>query len=424
MYFSPLLKISSEKKNLIHNIFHLSFLQGLNYLLPLLSIPYLVRVIGPENFGLLAFSTATILYFNIISDYGFNLSAVKEISIQQENKKKIEEIYSSVMIIKFILVLISFVLLSFVIFTLERFSNDWKIYVLTYGMVIGQSLFPLFLFQGLQKLKNVTYLNALPKLFFILLIFICVKQKEDYWMVPLFNSLGFIFSGFFALYYVRYKLQIRFKNQPSQILKNHLINGWHVFFSSISISLYTISSVFILGLLSNNTFVGYFSAAEKIIQAVKGLYVPISQAMYPYLSKMLHHNKTKGLNFIKKFTTYAGSVMFLMCFFIFMMSEDIVKFILGQQYLASIPLLKIMSFLPLLALLSNIFGVQIMLNLGFKKTFSFILSLAAIFSIILSFLLVPKLNATGTALNILIIEIFVTLTMGIFLKAKLIKNEN
>ena len=384
MYFSRLLKISSEKKNLIHNIFHLSFLQGLNYLLPLLSIPYLVRVIGPENFGLLAFSTATILYFNIISDYGFNLSAVKEISIQQENKKKIEEIYSSVMIIKFILVLISFVLLSFVIFTLEKFSNDWKIYVLTYGMVIGQSLFPLFLFQGLQKLKNVAYLNALPKLFFILLIFICVKQKEDYWMVPLFNSLGFIFSGFFALYYVRYKLQIRFKSQPSQILKNHLINGWHVFFSSISISFYTISSVFILGLLSNNTFVGYFSAAEKIIQAVKGLYVPISQAMYPYLSKMLHHNKTKGLNFIKKFTTYAGSVMFLMCFFIFMMSEDIVKFILGQQYLASIPLLKIMSFLPLLALLSNIFGVQIMLNLGFKKTFSFILSLAAIFSIILS----------------------------------------
>lgn len=424
MYFSRLLKISSEKKNLIHNIFHLSFLQGLNYLLPLLSIPYLVRVIGPENFGLLAFSTATILYFNIISDYGFNLSAVKEISIQQENKKKIEEIYSSVMIIKFILVLISFVLLSFVIFTLEKFSNNWKIYVLTYGMVIGQSLFPLFLFQGLQKLKNVTYLNALPKLFFILLIFICVKQKEDYWMVPLFNSLGFIFSGFFALYYVRYKLQIRFKNQPCQILKNHLINGWHVFFSSISISLYTISSVFILGLLSNNTFVGYFSAAEKIIQAVKGLYVPISQAMYPYLSKMLHHNKTKGLNFIKKFTTYVGSVMFLMCFFIFMMSEDIVKFILGQQYLASIPLLKIMSFLPLLALLSNIFGVQIMLNLGFKKTFSFILFLAAIFSIILSFLLVPKLNATGTALNILIIEIFVTLTMGIFLKAKLIKNEN
>jgi O-antigen/teichoic acid export membrane protein len=106
------------------------------------------------------------------------------------------------------------------------------------------------------------------------------------------------------------------------------------------------------------------------------------------------------------------------------MSEDIVKFILGQQYLASIPLLKIMSFLPLLALLSNIFGVQIMLNLGFKKIFSLILFLAAIFSIILSLLLVPKLNATGTAINILIVEIFVTLAMGIFLKNKLINNEN
>jgi PST family polysaccharide transporter len=233
-----------------------------------------------------------------------------------------------------------------------------------------------------------------------------------------------MFSGFFALYYVRYKLKIRFKKQRIQILKNHLIDGWHVFFSSISINLYTTSSVFILGLLSNNIAVGYFSAAEKIIQAVKGLYVPISQAMYPYLSKMLHHNQTKGLNFIKKFTSYTGSAMFLICCFIFLMSEDIVKFILGQQYLASIPLLKIMSFLPLLALLSNIFGVQVMLNLGFKKAFSLILCLAAILSIILSLLLVPKFNAAGTALNILIIEIFVTLTMGIFLKVKLINNEN
>jgi PST family polysaccharide transporter len=424
MYFSRFLKVSSEKKNLIHNIFHLSFFQALNYLLPLLLIPYLVRVIGPEHFGLLAFSTATVMYFNIISDYGFNLSAVREISIQRKNKKKIEEIYSAVMSIKFILVLISFILLSFVIFSLDKFSNDWKIYVLTYGIVIGQSLFPLFLFQGLQKLKDVTYLNALPKLFFILLIFICVKQKEDYWIVPLFNSLGYIFSGFFALYYVKHKLQIRFKNQSRQILKKHLIEGWHVFFSSISISLYTISSVFILGLLSNNTFVGYFSAAEKIIQAIKGLYVPISQAIYPHLSKMLHHNKTQGLNFIKEFTLYSGSVTFLFCCFIFIMSEDIVKFILGQQYLASIPLLKIMSFLPLLALLSNIFGIQIMLNLGFKKIFSLILSLAAIFSIILSLLLVPKLNATGTAINILIIEIFVTFAMGIFLCIKVFHNEN
>jgi PST family polysaccharide transporter len=311
-----------------------------------------------------------------------------------------------------------------VIFSLDKFSNDWKIYVLTYGMVIGQSFFPLFLFQGLQKLKDVTYLNALPKLFFILLIFICVKQKEDYWLVPLFNSLGYIFSGLFAMYYVKHKLLIRFKSQPIQILKKHLIEGWHVFFSSLSISLYTISSVFILGLLSNNTFVGYFSAAEKIIQAIKGLYVPITQAIYPYLSKIFNHNKTQGFSFIKKFTTYSGSFMFLFCCFLFIMSEDIVKFILGQQYLASIPLLKIMSFLPLLALLSNIFGVQIMLNLGFKKIFSLILSLAAIFSILLSLLLVPKLNATGTAINILIVEIFVTVTMGIFLRIKVFKNEN
>mgnify|MGYP000464591323 FL=1 len=135
---------SEDKKRLASNFFSLSVLQVFTYVLPLLTLPYLVRVLGVETFGLVAFATAFITFFNILVDYGFNLSATREVSIHRENKDKITEIYSSVLAIKFILIFVSLIILSFIVFTFEKFSSHSILYFITFISVIGQALFPIW----------------------------------------------------------------------------------------------------------------------------------------------------------------------------------------------------------------------------------------------------------------------------------------
>jgi PST family polysaccharide transporter len=371
-------------------------------------------VLGPEYFGLLAFSTATIMYFMLITDYGFNLSATQQVSINRDNIAKINEIFSSVMMIKISLMLVSFVLMSILVFSFEKFSLHWQVYFVTFGVVVGQVLFPIWLFQGMERMKYITYLNVGAKLFFTGCIFIFVKEQSDYLLVPLLTALGFIVAGIWSLHIVKKEFSVDFKLQSWERIRFQLIDGWHVFFSSIAISMYTISTTFILGVFAGNTTVGYFAAADKIVQAVKGIYLPVSQAIYPLIGKKINEDKAAGLVFINKLTVFISFGMFFTSLLLFLMAEPIVNILLGEQYYQSILLLKIMAFLPLIISLGNIFGIQAMLNLGYKREFTLFVLVAALVGVLIALVLTPLYEAIGVSIAVLIVELLITVMLGLF----------
>lgn len=412
---------TKDKKILLSNFFSLSVLQGAIYLLPLITLPYLVRVLGPEKFGLIAFAQSFIGYFSILANYGFNLSATREISIHRENKEKVSEIFSSVMIISFCLLILSFIIMTIIVFSFYKFKRDWLIYYLTFGMVAGQVLFPQWFFQGMEKMKYITLLNIIAKLIFTISIFVFVHKVSDYIYVPLINSLGFLVAGIIAIWTVFRDFKINFIIPSLEQIKHQLEEGWYIFVSTVAISSYTISNTFILGLLTNNTIVGYYSAAEKIIRAVQGLLSPISQSVYPYISRLVSESRERGLKFIRKVTFLIGGVSFILSLTIFIFADLIVKILLGSQYIDSIIILKILSFLPFIIALSNMFGIQTMLTFNYKKAFSNILICAGIINILLAFILVPLYQNIGISFAVLISEIFVTVSMFIYLQRKGIK---
>ncbi len=405
----------SKRRILISNFLSLSSVQIANYLLPLITLPYLVRVLGPEKFGLIAFSQAFIQYFILITDYGFNLSATREISIYRDNKEKVSEIFSAVMSIKFALMLLSFLIMSIIVFSFEKFRVEWNIYFLTFGMVFGNVLFPIWFFQGIESMRQIAMLNMLAKAISTFSIFIFIKTQSDYIYVPLINSLGFITAGIIGLWLVVNKFIIKLKIPTTEEIKRQLKEGWHIFISTIAISLYTTSNTFILGIFTNNTIVGYYSAGEKIVRAVLGLLEPVSRTVYPHISKLASESRESALNFIRKLVRFVGITTFFISLMLFVFAPYVSDIILGKQFKESIIVIRILAFLPFIVGLSNIFGIQTMLNFGLKELFTKVLITASFINIVLGLILTPYLKHVGISMSFLITEIFVTLSMYLVL---------
>ena len=275
---------SESKKRLISNYISLSILQVFTYILPLFTIPYLVRVLGVEKFGLVMFAQAFLIFFNILVDYGFNLSATREISIHRGNKEKITEIFSSVMLIKFILIIVSFIILNITIFSFDIFTKNILLYRLTFLCVIGQAMFPVWYFQGMEKMKYITLVNIISKLLFTLLIFVFIQKESDYIYVPLLNGFGFILGGILSLRIIYKTFHQYFELQNFRILKAYFSESSQFFLSRIASVGYSNINTFLAGVLLAPSFVTYYYLADKIISVAVTIFDPIVQTVYPYLS--------------------------------------------------------------------------------------------------------------------------------------------
>jgi PST family polysaccharide transporter len=400
--------LSPTYKTLVENFLSLSFLQFANYIFPLITLPYLVRVLGPEKYGLISFAQAFIGYFQILTDYGFNLSATREISINRGNKEKVSEIFSSVMIIKFFLLLLSFGLMTIIVFFFKRFRQDWLIYYLTFGMVLGQTIFPIWFFQGMERMKYITFLNVLAKLIFTIAIFIFVKKSSDYLYVPLLNSLGFVGAGILALWIVFKEFGVFFRIPSFEDVKHHLKEGWHVFVSLVFITGYTNSRIFAVGLFSpNNAITGYYAIAEKLMGIVQTFpLASVIQALYPRLSKIYAENKLKAKFIADKLQRYTTIAYLIICTTFFIIAPKVVEIVAGSSYEETVLAFRLLL-IAVLFINANAFRVNFLLVSGNADIFAKIHLVMGSVGSIMVFLFCYFFSYIGTAISIILIALIV-----------------
>lgn len=413
-----LLKIISNNKVLVKNFTSLSLLQLANYIFPVITLPYLVRVLGPEKYGLINFAAAFSAYFVIITDYGFNLSATQEISVNRNDKEKVSEIFSSVLTIKIILFFLSSGIFFLIVNMFELFSNDAGLYSIMFIGVVGIVLFPLWVYQGVEQMKYILIINVAIRSVTIVSIFLLVKVENDYLLLAVIYTITQVMTGITGLFFAIRKFDLRYLFPSKVQLLEQLKKGWNLFLSSIWINLYTTSNVFILGLFAPNSVVGYYSAADKVRIAFQGILSSMSQSVFPYVNKLLAESYQKFISFNRKLLKISVMIGIIISSSLFLFAEPIVKIVLGNEYSPSVIVLRIIAWLPLIIFLSNVFGIQTMLPLNYQKRFSQILFLAALINLMISFSIVPSYFEIGTAVSMLVTEIFVTLSFYIFIRMK------
>mgnify|MGYP003435050432 FL=1 len=386
------------------NFFSLSVLQGANYILPLITLPFLVRVLGVEYFGLLAFATTTVMYFQILTDYGFNLTATREISIHRDNKEKVIEIFSSVMTIKIILMFVSFFLLSILVFSFEKFSQDALVYFLTFGTVVGQVLFPVWFFQGMERMKYITYLNILSKVIFTIAIFVFVKEQSDFYLVPLLTSIGFLVAGIWSLYLIKKEFGVGFEVQTIDTIKHHLVEGWDIFVSMVFISMYRSSNIIILGLLTNNTIVGYYSIAEKVVKTLQSLQDVVGNTLFPYLSKKFSITNKSFFDLNKRFFKFIFLIYFSLSLITMFSSEYIIYILMGEFNEIAILNLQIMSFVILVGGFNYYYGILGLVSMNYKKDFSKYIIITGLFNLLFCIVSVYLYPNYGASISMIISE--------------------
>lgn len=403
-------------KRLIENIISLFTIKGLEYILAFITFPYLVRVLQVENFGAVVFVQGIIQYFVLFTDYGFNLLGPKEIA-QHDSIKERGKIFASIFCAKLILLLISTIVFICMLIGVKYINDiDITLYSVVYLMVIGNVIFPIWFFQGIQQMRYITIVNIIGRFLSVVCIFYFVKAPSDYILAGLFQAIVPLIAGTCSWIILWKKYREVFILPKFQSVKQVFIDAWEIFTSTIAINLYTASNIVFLGLLTNNTIVGYFSGAQKIIQNINQLISPVTQAIYPYVSKIASNSKNDALKFLRKIVFILGGGNFIGSVLIFIFAEWIVDVLLGAGYEQSVLLLRILAFLPFIISLSNIFGIQTMLVFGMKKQFNKVLLSAAIVNTVIVLPMIYFYQAIGVSISMTITEIFVTLSMYIVLK--------
>jgi PST family polysaccharide transporter len=384
---------TENKKALVSNFLSLIVLRGFQFLIPLITLPYLVRTIGIENFGLVNFAISLGLYFGAIIQFGFGITATREIARHRDEPVKLAQIYSATLTATLLLALISAILFTTIVLSFEIFNKNLDLYLFTLAFIVFQSLFPIWFFQGMEKMKYITFLSLGTSLIFIVSLFTFVRQKDDFVLVPLLHAIAALIIFTLSIGLIRKQFNVKFTTPHWHEIKTIYQEGRHAFISQLAPNLYNNSAVFLLGLFTNNTLVGLYTAATKVIDAVISLAYILSNTFLPYLSRNLAHHKL-----FQKIMLWPGLVLTLATF---IFAEWITKILFSADNNEIANYIQSLAICILLLFISMTYGTNYLMIIGKDLIVKNITLYASLVFFLIALIVIPIFGIWG-AMGVLI----------------------
>ena len=408
------IKKNEDGKVLVKNFAYLSLLQVAGYVFPLITMPYLARVIGIEGFGKIAFASAVMVWVQTIADWGFNFTATRDVAKNRDNSQMVSEIFSNVLWARCVLMILSFVFLLLLIALFPKFRVNSNILLVSFLMVPGHILFPDWFFQAMERMKYITILNVISKLLFTIAVFVFIKDKEDYIIQPLLTSLGFVVSGIIAFYYILVKWKIKLLKPSISKIKETIRKSTDVFLNALMPNLYNSFSTVLLGVFWGEVANGKLDVGAKFVNIAQQFMRVLSRTFFPFLSRKLDkHNVYAQLNI---------ALSLGMSVILFFSAPLIIDWLFTEEFAESVLVLRIMSISIFFLALNNIYGTNYMIIAGYESQLRNITAIVSVVGFAMSFPLIYFWGFIGAAIT-------VTLTRGllgtsVMLRAKMLKQKD
>ena len=397
-------------RSISHNVAALYGVQIGRKLIPLVSIPYLARVLGPAGWGTVAFIAAMAELLVICIEFGFNISATREVARNRDNAQACGKVMAGVLGSQACLATIGIVLALAASRFLPMISKRPELLAAGLVYAVAQGFAPLWFFQGLERMRISAALELSGKLTALVGLFLFVHNPADDWKVLALTAVAPLLSTTVGLALAYRTIPIEFPSVP--LVRTALRMGAPMFVFRSAESLYGVGNVFLLGLFATPEIVGYFAAAEKIAKAAFGLLNPIREAIFPRLSHLAVRGGEEAAAPLAKLGAalmISGGAVLGAGLYVF--APLATRLLLGGEFAPAVDALRILAVLPLLLSVTYSVGFQWLLPFGKDGVINQIILAAGLTNVALSFLLARPFQHVGMAWAVVASEAFVAISM-------------
>lgn len=354
--------LSSARGTLLKNTIMLQILQFSTYILALVAVPYETRVLGPSVYGILGVATAVMVYFQLVIDFGFLLSATEEVATNRDDPKQLNKILSAVTIAKGVLSLLSGVALLLLCQLIPSWQERKTLFFLFFLSTVCTTMMPDYMYRGLEQMTAITVRTVAIRTFFTIAIFFFLKKPEDLYVVPILNIIGNGAAMVLAYYDLHKRFKIHFCTIRFGEVMGALKRSSVFFYSRIATTAYTSMNTVILDMITaSGGATGFYTAADKLITTGKNLLSPISDSLYPY---MVRH---KDYKLVKKVLMVLVPAIAVFCVGAYIWAEPLCMLLLGKEYGPAGQVLRAMLPVAVVTLPNYVLGFPMLGAMGLKQ---------------------------------------------------------
>lgn len=389
----------------VQNALALYSVQFAEYVLPMLTMPYLARILQPAGWGMVVYAQNFSNWIGLVLEYGFGYTATREIARSRERPESHADVVAGVAGANILLLLPAIGIAIVVQFTVPFFREHPGYLWLAVALAAVTGMRPFWYFQGIEAMKFPAWLNVFGRLFFTVGVFAFVRSQQGGWIVLALQAIG---GGLVtAIIGAKMYRAIAFHWPTIEKSVGALKTGWAIFLSRSAVSLYTFANTFILGLFVDSTGVAYYGSAERIVIIVLGLMGPLTQALYPRMSHLAATDRGQAASAIRTALLVFGAIGLLTGIALVAAAPWIIL-IFGHAYRPATNVLRVAALIVPLVAISNVLGLQWMLPFGMDREFNRISISAGVLNIVLAVILAPRFGPMGTAWSVVTTQAFVT----------------